>query len=796
MKNNMKQGGPGPQVRHSAHRAIKLTILTVVAATHTLLPAAYAQGSTRPVVSYEYDAQGNLKKSTDALGRATQFNYDALNRLRQTTQPAPATGQPTPVIGTTFNPAGQLTAVTDPRSLVTSYTSSGLGDVTRQVSPDTGTTDHTYDAAGNLKTRKDARGRTTTYAYDALNRLTSATYGDATVTNFFYDEGTNGAGRLTRITDPGPISTSWTYDINGRVLTRTQTIGSGTGARTHTLTHTYAPGSGKRLTTAYPSGRILRLDYNSATRDLETLSFDAIVVAGQIGWHGGLVLSDAVKQMRLANGHTWTSTVDQDGRLTSYTLGRHQQAPATVSLTWDAANRITNITHGSDANLSQAFAYDGLDRLTAMASPPRDQGFTYDATGNRTSISERIGTNPSFTDTYNISATSNRLTGIANLSIGYGHDAAGNRTTTPTITTTYNARGRMSRAVVVNGATTQTFNYLVNGLEQRVRKTGPSSVVPSGTQIFVYDDEGHLLGEYDNLGRAKSEYIWLPGPQGTGPTYRPVAMVTYAYSGTNTTPTSQAIYAIEADHLGTPRRVSDSQNRTRWTWHPAPYGDTLPNENPSALGSFTLNLRFPGQYFDKETNTHYNHHRDYEATQGRYLQSDPIGLRGGINTYAYVAGRPTSYVDPLGLRLWTPPPWLMRPIPGALWDGWYNAVSSVDQALQIPSEWRGEPYDTRYCATGECAAGLLPTPKPWPTQCEMECGIGSDDWISRTAVCVPFSSVAGRATSVTGAGFILNRACSAIDKYRCVKECEERRNLPLSCPAPREPKPPPFPVTF
>jgi RHS repeat-associated protein len=125
-------------------------------------------------------------------------------------------------------------------------------------------------------------------------------------------------------------------------------------------------------------------------------------------------------------------------------------------------------------------------------------------------------------------------------------------------------------------------------------------------------------------------------------------MVTYTYSGTNTTPTSQAIYAIEADHLGTPRRVSDSQNRTRWTWNPAPYGDTLPSENPSALGSFTLNLRFPGQYFDKETNTHYNHHRDYEATQGRYLQSDPIGLQGGVNTYAYALNRPTSLTDPTG----------------------------------------------------------------------------------------------------------------------------------------------------
>ncbi len=112
---------------------------------------------TRPVVDDEYDAQGSLTKTTDALGRATLMNYDALNRLRETTQSAPAAGQPTPIIGTSYNPAGQLTAVTDPRLLATRYTTTGFGDLTKQVSPDTDTTIHTFEAAGNLKTRKDAQ---------------------------------------------------------------------------------------------------------------------------------------------------------------------------------------------------------------------------------------------------------------------------------------------------------------------------------------------------------------------------------------------------------------------------------------------------------------------------------------------------------------------------------------------------------------------------------------------------------------------------------------------------------------
>lgn len=80
----------------------------------------------------------------------------------------------------------------------------------------------------------------------------------------------------------------------------------------------------------------------------------------------------------------------------------------------------------------------------------------------------------------------------------------------------------------------------------------------------------------------------------------------------------------------------------------APFGLDQPDENPSRLSSFTYNPRFPGQVFDKETNNHYHYFRDYDPQTRRYVQSDPMGREGGLNTYAYVENDPLSYISPDG----------------------------------------------------------------------------------------------------------------------------------------------------
>jgi RHS repeat-associated protein len=112
-----------------------------------------------------------------------------------------------------------------------------------------------------------------------------------------------------------------------------------------------------------------------------------------------------------------------------------------------------------------------------------------------------------------------------------------------------------------------------------------------------------------------------------------------------------SMYYIHTDQTNTPRMVTDQANRVVWRWDTAdPFGASLPDEDADGDGTrFTLNLRFPGQYFDRETGLHYNYFRNYDPSTGRYIQSDPIGLSGGVNTYAYVDADPVSGDDPYGL---------------------------------------------------------------------------------------------------------------------------------------------------
>jgi len=562
------------------------------------------------IVQYTYDTQGNVTSVIDPFGIDTIFQFDRLNRLFREIQPAATGTAAGGNIQYAFDGLDQVTQVTDPRSKATTYTVDGLGQLAQQVSPDTGTTSKTFDAAGNVLTQTDARNVVASFTYDALDRLTSATYtppGGSGITavslTYSYDAGSYGKGRLTGFTDPSG-STGYTYDQKGRLTVEARTI-AGVAFTTQYSYNT----AGQLTQVTYPSGRQLDTAYDAAGRVSQLSTTDSNVtqsVVSSITYHP----FGAVKGFLFGNATPYTRTFDLSGRIASYTLGS-----LTRTVGYDASSRITAFTHNQSA-YDQTFSYDNLDRITGWSGFNSTQGFTYDLTGNRKSLV--IGAN---SYSYTVQSSSNRVTQTAGPggSKSFGFDATGNTTSAGSLGFAYDARGRMISATTALGPVT----YQLNALGQRVAKT-----VSGTTTRYHYDANGNLIGE--TTGANHRDYAWLGSI--------PVAIL----EGTSQ-------HYLHADHLDTPRVVTNAANTIVWRWDSDPFGFFPAAEDPDGNSQlFTLNLRFPGQYFDKETGLHYNTFRDYDPQTGRYVESDPIGLLGGMNTYAYVDGDPLSFSDPLG----------------------------------------------------------------------------------------------------------------------------------------------------
>jgi RHS repeat-associated protein len=322
------------------------------------------------------------------------------------------------------------------------------------------------------------------------------------------------------------------------------------------------------------------------------------------------------------------------------------------------------------------------------------------------------------TATYVDAGTHHRLQTITGLAAdgggkAYTYDATGNTVTetlnaAANLTYTYDHKNRM-RTVRTGTNTADTVTYSINALGQRVRKLGAgvhatNAAALSKTARFMYDESGRLVGEYDNQGRLIQETVWfgdLPvatirpkGANASTPLGTTSGTGANNNLGTNTqaSPVLIDMFYVHPDHLGTPRLVSEpTDNKKVWEWHGQAFGETAPNEseracratfrcrlilrskvkraqrrgrnqNPqnitgaaAANAQFRYNVRFPGQFHDAESGRHYNYFRDYDAATGRYVQSDPIGLRAGMNTYAYVKSRPLKKVDPKGLDGYDPP---------------------------------------------------------------------------------------------------------------------------------------------
>jgi RHS repeat-associated protein len=551
-----------------------------------------AAGTAVVTTTLSYDSNGNMTGSASPLSRNTANQYDALNRVSQITDPNSG------VTRFSYDGNDQTSSVVDPRFLTTTYSHNGFGDLTKVVSPDTGTATSTYDSGGNLKTTTDARSALATYSYDALNRVTQVAYSDQTI-NFSYDAGTNGVGRLSGASDANH-SLSWSYDALGRVTGKGQV----NGAIVQSVGYGYANGnvvslvtpSGQTVTYTYSNHRVSSVAVNGTTI-LSSVTYDPF---GPVtGWTWG-------------NATTVTRTFDQDGNPLQIAT-----AATTNGYTVDNASRIIGLSDSTLASNSFTFGYDLLDRVTSGNSTAISRGYTYDANSNR------LTTTGTLASTETISASNNRLNSMSGGIVRtYAYDAAGNTTGFAGQSFSFNQRGRMS-SMTNSGGTT---NYLYNALGQLILKTGNG-----GTTLLMYDEAGHILGEYTASGALIQETIWMGD--------LPVATI-------QPNGASVAIYYVHTDHLGTPRKITNpSGNTVVWRWDPDTFGSVGPS-----IATISYNLRFPGQYYLLESGLHYNYLRDYDPQTGRYIESDPVGLHGGNNTFAYANGSPIYWSDRFGLK--------------------------------------------------------------------------------------------------------------------------------------------------
>ena len=213
----------------------------------------------------------------------------------------------------------------------------------------------------------------------------------------------------------------------------------------------------------------------------------------------------------------------------------------------------------------------------------------------------------------------------------YSYDAAGNIFDDDQGRTYgYN---QASRLFEVYEDSTLKAAYTYNAFNQRTRK-----VIYEGAQseatLYHYDVNGNLIAETDDAGTLIRAYVWHNN--------EPIAQITKDQG-------SDTLVYLHTDHLATPRTATDAAGTTVWRWDSNGFGATAPDEDPDTDSTDTVvDLRFPGQYFDAESGFHYNWNRYYDPNTGRYITSDPIGLRGGLNTYSYVGVNPLTRTDPTG----------------------------------------------------------------------------------------------------------------------------------------------------
>jgi len=284
-----------------------------------------------------------------------------------------------------------------------------------------------------------------------------------------------------------------------------------------------------------------------------------------------------------------------------------------------------NITSIQSEYGNYTFAYDDHQRLSTVDNPIiantafPDEAYTYDVMGNRLTQAGVEGNA--------VYDNNNSLLSFGSM-ISYEYNSNGS--TTKRIINgeehrfVYNLEGRLSKVTDSNGGLIAEYYYDPFG--HRLWKD-----VAGNRTYFMYADEG-LIAEFNGNGEQTKGYGYIPDSTwGSNPQWMKDGDEYYFYHN---------------DQIGTPQKLTNIGGAVVWTALYTSFGDAIIEKQ-----IIVNNLRFPGQYFDQETGLHYNNLRNYDPTIGRYIETDPIGLNGGINTYLYANSNPLRFVDPLGLKV-------------------------------------------------------------------------------------------------------------------------------------------------
>ena len=570
------------------------------------------------------DENSNLIGLIDPNGNPSSNTYDPFNRLDINTHREGG------VTDYSYDDQDRIIEVIAPNGVITNYEYDIISRRTREISPDRGTINYTYDLTNNVTTITEGRGITSTMTYDSLERILTKTYPN-TITgknenvSYTYDTCDFGLGFLcARIDESG--SYSYHYDAYGNMSNGSFTEIEGTH---YTMSYVYDDGDHITQMTL-PSGRVVNYSRDGVRRVEAidtTLNGVSQNIVSDITYRGD-------KQMLsydYGNGLRDTRTYDLQGRLLTQQL---EDALNTVldnrTYSYDQNSNVLNIDTNIEDN---AYLYDRLDRLTSDAidgNTPID--YTYDQNDNRLT---KLRQDMTLKEFFEQQENSNRLSVIEAVKAGLAPIE-----NLPNRDLIYNDVGRLFQLIEEG---TLKAEYIYNDAGQRTRKTiyQADGISVDSITIYHYDQMGNLITETTETGALIKDYIWQEG-------MTPMAQIT-AMEGGNTgnagAVASEIISYLHTDHLMTNRLATDQSQSVVWRWEGEAFGNTSAQE----LAGLSVNLRFPGQYYDRETNLHYNHFRYYDPELGRYITSDPIGMAGGINTYRYVFANPTMFFDVLGL---------------------------------------------------------------------------------------------------------------------------------------------------